>query len=54
MKTYHHAIIILIIIVLIYFMYGVGLGAIPFLLAASYLSCLSIKEFRRFKKSKRW
>ena len=54
MKLYHHVLIIIVIIILLFSLYGVGYGAVPFLLAAIYLGCVSVKEFRRFKKSKRW
>ncbi|MFC5604906.1 hypothetical protein [Sporosarcina koreensis] len=54
MKLYHHVLIIIVIIVLIFSLYGVGYGAVPFLLAALYLGCLSVKEFQRLKKSRRW
>ncbi|MDW0116409.1 hypothetical protein QTL97_05645 [Sporosarcina thermotolerans] len=54
MKLYHHIMIIIVIITLIFFLYGVGYGAIPFLLASLYLGFLSIKEFQRLKNSKRW
>lgn len=48
-----HFIIIIIIILLIYFLYDDGLGAIPFLLAAIYLSWIVINEFKSLRKSKR-
>ncbi|MGG0671035.1 hypothetical protein [Sporosarcina koreensis] len=54
MKAYQHVLIIIVIIILIFSLYGAGYGAIPFLLAAFYLGFLSVKEFQRFKKSRRW
>ncbi|MDW0113891.1 hypothetical protein QT711_11900 [Sporosarcina saromensis] len=54
MKLYHHILIIAVLLALVFFLYGAGLGAIPFMLASVYLGYLSIKEFQRVKKSKRW
>ncbi|MCG7343882.1 hypothetical protein MHZ92_07045 [Sporosarcina sp. ACRSL] len=54
MKLYHHMLIIIVIIILIISLYGAGYGAIPFLLAALYLGYVSVKEFQRLKKSRRW
>lgn len=53
MKLYQHVLVIGIISLLIYFLYDEGFGAIPFSLASVYLGYLSIKEFQRFKQSKR-
>lgn len=54
MKPYHHVLIIIVILILLFSLYGVGYGAVPFLLAAIYLGFLSVKEFQRYKKSRRW
>jgi hypothetical protein len=54
MKLYHHVLIIIVILILLFSLYGVGYGAVPFLLAAIYLGYLSIQEFQRLKKSRRW
>lgn len=53
LKTAVHLVIIITLITLTYLLYGKGLGAIPFLLAAIYLLTVSWKEFRRFRSRRR-
>ncbi|WP_179860798.1 hypothetical protein [Sporosarcina koreensis] len=53
MKTAVHLVIIITLITLTYLLYGKGLGAIPFLLAAIYLLTVTWKEFRRFRSRRR-
>ena len=47
LKMMLHAVIIITLIVLTYFLYGEGLGAVPFLLAAAYLIVITWKELRK-------
>ena len=45
MKLYHHVLIIIVILILLFSLYGVGYGAVPFLLAAIYLGFSVLKNF---------
>ncbi len=51
MKLYQHIIIISALILSIILFYKDGFGAVPFLLAAVYLSSIFIKEILRSKKN---
>ncbi|GKV69129.1 hypothetical protein NCCP2716_16270 [Sporosarcina sp. NCCP-2716] len=53
MKVAVHLVIIISLIVLTWLLYGQGLGAIPFLLAAAYLLAVTWKEFRRYRRKSR-
>ena len=52
MKVYHHIIIIIALALLTYFLYGVGLGVIPFLLTTIYLLFIAYKELKDLKRTK--
>ncbi|WP_432354025.1 hypothetical protein [Sporosarcina sp. A2] len=53
MKMMLHLVIIITLIVLTYVLYGKGLGAIPFLLAAAYLLMISWRELKRFRNRRK-
>jgi len=52
LKIAVHLVIIISLIVLTWLLYGEGLGAIPFLLAAAYLLAVTWKEFRRYRRKR--
>lgn len=53
LKVAVHLVIIISLIVLTWLLYGQGLGAIPFLLAAAYLFAVTWKEFKQYRRKKR-
>ena len=52
MKLYQHILIISTLVFLTYYLYGDGLGAIPFLLATIYLIFIGFKELKEWKRMK--
>lgn len=52
-KWYYHTIIIMLLLASTLLFYNNGLGAIPFFFATVYLACLTVKEYKKAKRSKR-